>query len=436
MGRGGSEHRALRTGGVRGLVTEQAPAARAGWRSVSQLTVRDRLIAAARSPSLTWRAFLTSRLLVLLAGAGGVLTTTKHDGIAALLTLRQLGPVGNLLAGSANRFDAGYYLAIAGHGYAAVGARGTAFYPLYPFSIRVLGFVTGSDVLAGMLISAVSFSAALVVLHRLTELELGRAAADATVLLMAFAPLTLFFTAVYTESLFLLLSVGTLLALRRERWMLAGILAALAALTRPTGILLAVPIAVAVIRRRRRLHRQILWSLTPPAAVGLYLVTLSAAGYPWMAPFQAEASWHRLDVGPLVGFTAALVAAIKGAVAIVGNGASIYHPTLLGPLGHGAESVLLFLLLLLCLALLARCLRSLPLEYGAYAALAVAMCISSPQIGQPLTSFDRYTLTIVPLWMAAGAWVAKRGLQRPVVVVGSILLVFYTVQFSSWSFIA
>jgi hypothetical protein len=64
------------------------------------------------------------------------------------------------------------------------------------------------------------------------------------------------------------------------------------------------------------------------------------------------------------------------------------------------------------------------------------MCISSPQIGQPLTSFDRYTLTIVPLWMAAGAWVAKRGLQRPAVVVGSILLVFYTVQFSSWSFIA
>jgi hypothetical protein len=418
------------------MIAEHAPTGREGWGSVSRLPVRDRLIAAARKPSLTCRAFLASRLLVLLAGAGGVLTVTKHAGANVTATFaHQLGSVGYVLAGSADRFDSAYYLEIAGHGYASLGARGTAFYPLYPFSIRLLGFITGSDVIAGVLISAASFAAALVLLHKLTELELGRAAADATILLVAFAPLSFFFTAVYTESLFLVLSVGALLAVRREQWMLAGILGALAALTRPTGILLVIPIAIGVIRRRRRLDLQVLWSLSGLAAVGFYLAMVAAAGYSWTAPFQAETSWHRADVGPVVGVVAGLVAAIKGIVATAGNGASIYHPTLLGPLSYGAESVLLFSVLVLCCVLLARCFRRLPLEYGAYAALALAMCVSSPEIGQPLTSLDRYALTIFPLWMVAGAWVAKRGLQRPAVIVGSILLVFYTVQFSSWSFI-
>jgi hypothetical protein len=244
------------------VATDQAPATRGRPGSISPSSGVARLIAAGRRPSLTCRAFLASRLIVLLAGVGGVLTVAKHAGANVTTALaHQLGPVGNVLAGSVDRFDALNYLAIAAHGYSALGAKGTAFYPFYPYCIRLLGVVTGSDVLAGVLVSAASFATALVLLHRLTELELGRPAADATVLLLAFAPLSFFFTAIYTESLFLLLSVGTLVAVRRERWMLAGILGALAAVTRPTGILLAVPIAVGVIRRRRRLHPQGLWSL-------------------------------------------------------------------------------------------------------------------------------------------------------------------------------
>jgi hypothetical protein len=399
-------------------------------------TVTSDLIAAARRPSLILRAFLLSRLLVLVAGAGGVLTVAKHVGTGVTASFaQQLGPVGYVLAGSADRFDSAFYLGIASHGYAASGASTTAFYPFYPLSIRLLGFITGSDVIAGILISAASFAAALVLLHKLTELELGRGAADATVLLLAFAPLSFFFTAIYTESIFLLLTVGAMLAARRERWMLAGVLGALAALTRPTGLLLALPIAIAHLRRRRRLDAQLLWSLAPLAAVGAYLAMLVASGFSWMAPFQAEANWHRVSAGPLIGIAAGVSAAARGLVAIFDNGAAIYHPTLLGPLSPSAESVVLGLVLLLACALIVRCFKRLPLEYGAYAAVTLAMCVSSPQLGQPLTSLDRYVLTIFPLWMAAGAWVAKRRLQAPAVVLGSILLVFYTVQFSSWSFV-
>jgi Dolichyl-phosphate-mannose-protein mannosyltransferase len=374
---------------------------------------------------------------VLLAGAGGTLTVTKHIGANVTVAMaHQLGRVGYVLAGSADRFDSSWYLGIAGHGYTSL--RATAFFPLYPFLTRTVGFVTGSDVIAGVLISVISFAAALMLLHRLTELELGRRAADATVLLVAFAPLSFFFSAIYTESLFLLLSVATLLAVRRERWMLAGVLGALATLTRPTGILLMVPIAVGLIRRRRRLDPRLLWSLTGFAALGSYLALLAAAGYPWTAPFQAEADWQRVSSGPLIGLAAGVFRAIKGVIMIAGgNSGPIYHATQFAPpFSASAESVLLLLVLMLGVVLVVRCLRSLPLEYGAYAALALVMCLSDPQVNQPLVSLDRYVLTIFPLWMVAGAWVAKRNLQRSAVVIGSILLVFYTVSFSSWSFIA
>jgi len=419
---------------VRAADTQGRRLARAGW------SLRRSWHALARwsaGTSLPLRAFVYSRVLALGAGAGGVLTVAKHVPAADVTaSMRQFGPVGYLLAGSVARFDSGYYLDIAQHGYRTTSAASTAFYPLYPFAIRLLGWLTGSGVLAGAVISAVSFAVALVLLHRLTELELGTRAADVAVLLVAFAPLSFFFTAVYTESIFLLLSVGAMLAVRRERWMLAGVLGALCALTRPTGVLLAAPIAIAVLRHRPRIDRRLLWSLLPLAGVGLYLVVLAANGFGWMAPFRAEASWHRIDAGPVVGVAAGLHAAFRGLVAIVGNGVSIYEPTQNGPFSGSAEAVLLGLVLVLACALAVRCFRRLRLECAAYAALALATCVSSPVVGQPLASLDRYVLTIFPLWMVAGAWVARRRLEAPAVALGALLLVFYTIEFSHSTFIA
>ena len=54
-------------------------------------------------------------------------------------------------------------------------------------------------------------------LHRLAALELGERDARGTVLLVAFVPTAVFFSAVYSESLFLLVSVGAFLAARHGR---------------------------------------------------------------------------------------------------------------------------------------------------------------------------------------------------------------------------
>lgn len=394
------------------------------------------LLARVRATSLPVRAFLISRLVVFVAGAGGVLSLAKHaPGHEAADSMGRLGSVGSVLAGSVDRFDAAYYLGIAAHGYGAVSSGRLAFFPLYPLTIRIVSLVVGSGVIAAFLVSAAAFVAALAVLHRLTELELGRRGADATVLLLAFSPLSFFFTAVYTESLFLLLSVASVLAARQGRWRLACGLGALATLTRPTGILLAVAIGLVRLRARGGLDRSLAWLLALPATLLGYLAFLAASGYGWLAPFQAQSGWHRVTSGPITGLASAIWAAVRGAARIAA-GATVYDPRLIGPFSPGAESVILLVVLAVMVAGTVLALRRLPLGYGAYAAVVILLCLSSPEIGQPLWSLDRFALTLFPLWMVAGAWVAGRRLEKPALVLSAGLLAFYTLQFSSWAFVA
>ncbi len=231
-------------------------------------TLAGRLGRAAHACPMPLRAFVLSRLIVIGAGVAGALAVPRRAGWTMFDPLRlsaRLGSVGNVLAAPALRWDSIHYLAIAEHGYAR--ASDTAFFPLYPLLIRALGYMLGSDPLAGVAISTVSFVVALALLHRLTELELGRSAADATVLLVALAPLSFFFTALYTESLFLALSLGAVYAARRERWPLAAFLGALATVTRVPGVLLVIPLAVMHLKTHRRPDRGVWWLLLMPGAL-------------------------------------------------------------------------------------------------------------------------------------------------------------------------
>src|SRR5207248_9164658 len=97
--------------------------------------------------------------------------------------------------------------------------------------------------LSAYVVSATAFVVALVLLHRLVELELGARFARPVLLLVAFWPASFFFSAPYSESLFLAISVGMFYAARTGSWRLAAGLCALATATRPTGLLLLLPLA-------------------------------------------------------------------------------------------------------------------------------------------------------------------------------------------------
>ena len=89
-------------------------------------------------------------------------------------------------------------------------------------SSRLAGAPLGSALVGGALASTALLGVALVLLHRLVALDHDRAVARNAVLVTALFPMSFFFSAVYSESLFLALSVGAVYAARRERWALGG----------------------------------------------------------------------------------------------------------------------------------------------------------------------------------------------------------------------
>ncbi|MBR1585307.1 MAG: hypothetical protein IJ662_07205 [Clostridia bacterium] len=137
--------------------------------------------------------------------------------------------------------DAVRYIDIAGNGYVREGenAINLVFYPLYPWLMRALSYFTGSLPAAGVLLSQCSYAAASIFLYEWLILD-GRDAWFG-VLLLALYPFSVFVMGVYTEGLFLLLTVSCLFCIRTRRFAWAGITGFLAALCRTQGMLLIFP---------------------------------------------------------------------------------------------------------------------------------------------------------------------------------------------------
>src|SRR3954463_3277643 len=212
-------------------------------------------------------ALVGSRLLVWAAGAGAAAlwglsarTTLFDPGVVT----RPFGPAGNALVAPLARWDSVWYLAIANDGYPADDPRRAAFFPLYPLLVRAVNAVVREPIVAGTLVSLACFAVALVLLHRLTELELGAPAARATVWALALFPGAVFFSAVYSEALYLALSVGCLYAARTGRFGWAALAGALGAATRSAGVVLVVPLAVMWLGQRDRRVRDAAWIALVP----------------------------------------------------------------------------------------------------------------------------------------------------------------------------
>ena len=150
----------------------------------------------------------------------------------------------NLLA----RWDTYFYYTIATDGYhwdpSAFLHYNVVFFPLYPTLMRWGGAALGGHpLLAGLVVSIAAFAGALLLVYRLAALELGEEYAWRVILLMSTFPYALYYSAVYTESLFLLLSVGAFYAMRRRRLRWVAVCGFAAGLTRPNGFWLALPLA-------------------------------------------------------------------------------------------------------------------------------------------------------------------------------------------------
>ena len=178
------------------------------------------------------------------------------------------------------RWDSVHFLRIAEHGYSTAE---TAFYPLYPALVAGLGRVFfGHYIVAGIVVSLAATLAAFVLLERLAGERLGAAGGRRAVLYLALFPTALFLQAVYSESLFLFLSLGAFALAERSRFAEAGAVAGLAILTRPTALALLPPLALLAGRHWWRLA-------TALPIVAIYpLLLWRRLGDPWDSRTRKE----------------------------------------------------------------------------------------------------------------------------------------------------
>ena len=228
-------------------------------------------------------AFLLSRAIIFAIWFGVLqYPTPAVDGEANAwepkLVLTAPG-FGDALAGLVRTYDASWYATIAEHGYDpgpfdANVQHNWAFFPLHPLLWRAASAVTGEFALTGILLANLYFFVALIVVHRVVlALDFDTATADRAVLALALFPVSYFFALPWTESLFLLLSASCFLAAIRERWGLAGLLAALAAVTRVSGLFLLPALAILLWRARGR--------SSPVAWLTLAMAPLAFAAFAW-----------------------------------------------------------------------------------------------------------------------------------------------------------
>ena len=344
------------------------------------------------------------------------------------------------------RWDALWYEKISLGGYVPTGLPGntgntTAFFPLYPLLVRALGgwAGNGATLVVATLLSLVTFAIGLAIVHRLATLELGPQVGRAAVFLIAFWPAGPFFSAPYTESLFLALSAGTFLAARSDRWWLAGLLAGLASATRNTGVLLIVPLAIIYFYgprpligeraspegRRHRLaprvpaRRDILWLALVPTGLVAFSVYLQVKLGNWQAWRTTQKAFGRPHItSPITTVRLALTDAWNAVHFGLGN---LGAPSLLD---LGALGVLLVSLVGIA--------RRLPFAYLAWVLVALAPAFFSPYEHEALRSLPRFLSVMFPIAMWLGYELVRRRLLIPVLALSAVLLAGTTAAFTLW----
>lgn len=338
-------------------------------------------------------------------------------------------------------WDGFWYSLIAEQGYDVHPAT-TAFWPLYPWTMRFVSEVFGvTPELAGWALSNVAFYAALVILYRLVRLEWGDGVARRSVWLLAFFPTAFYFSAVYSESFFLLFSVLAFYWARTGRWWQAGLAAACAALTRNVGVLLGIPMVI-MFARQYRVHPRYWPShsvalLLPALGPLIYFTYLGARFNNPLLTLDVQKGWAREQGMPWQTFQMA-----SDQLGLAWLRMLLASPTWETLTSHAVRfsfseyESLDLIVTLLVLPLVIYCLRKLPLEYSLYAAIVFVLPMFSPSTIHPLMSFPRFTLVLFPLFVGLAVLTRNRWAFAAVLIPSVALLAVLTIQFSTWYWVA
>lgn len=333
--------------------------------------------------------YVISRIVVV-----GTLATTRH-----IVTTRHF-PVPIETHTGLLAWDASWYRDIAHLGYDRVASEGLRFFPLFPLLGRAVSWFPGASSGFGVVFVANASALALgFALHRLVLHERhDPALARRAVWLVYVAPPAFVLVMGYAEATFMTFATIAFLGLRSRRWWLAAIFGFLAGLTRPVGVLLAVPAVVEGYQQRD--PKAAAPAAAPVVGMFAYLVWAAHRTHDFWYPLRAQQDPTRRGhwVDP--------VRAVAHNVheLFVGDHVSA---------GVHTVSAIVFVALLVVIA------RRWPLSFTLYAGAALVVALSS----RNLDSLERYGLATIPFVLAGADVIAEPGRERVVLCLAGAGLV-------------
>lgn len=352
----------------------------------------------ASTGSTSWRravavglgAYIVSRLCVIGATAvraSQVVVDARAD--------EELEPTaGSVISGVLTSWDGRWYLELIRRGYPeSIPANITyeqlearaAFFPLYPWTVRAADFVLpGGDTLAALTVNFVmgAISVLLVGLIARRLYSVGVAARAMT--LYAVFPGSAILSFAYSEALMIVLAAACLLLLIDQRWLLAGLAAALTTGTRPNGIAVVAACAVAsfiAIRQRRQW-----WSL-----ISVVLAPVGFVLFQWYVDRTAgeRGAWFRVQREAWSEGTSFGATAVTNTLGF-----------LTSPLSSPADALTALSMAALVFMVFCAWKVRLPWILVAYCAVVVALML----IPETVTARPRFLFTAFPFFIAVAAW--------------------------------
>ena len=335
-------------------------------------------------------AFVVSRMCVI-AGAGvraaQIVVDAREDGEPEQSAYNTITEV-------LTSWDGRWYLEIVRRGYPdsippnitydQLEAR-AAFFPVYPWTVRITDAVLpGGDTLAALIVNLLLGAMSVVLVGLLARRLFSISVAARSMTLYAVFPGSFVLSFAYSEATLLVLAAACLLFLVDERWLLAGLAAALATGARPNGIALVAACAVAsaiAIRRSRDW-----WSL-----IAVALAPIGFLGFQWYIDRTTgeRGAWFRVQREAWAEGTS------FGATAVTNTFDFLTHP-LASPTDALTALTVLALIGMTYCAWRVR----LNLILTAYSAVIVALML----IPETVTARPRFLFTAFPLIIAVAAW--------------------------------
>lgn len=200
------------------------------------------------------------------------------------------------------KWDANNYqrIAIGGYSYHIENGDFTtlAFFPLYPWLVRIVNLIFRNEVLSGIIMSGLLYSGACTYLYKLFSIDYNKSTAIRALVYLSVFPHALFFGVMMNESMLLFTMAATFYYIRTHNWKLVGIFGALAALSRMVGILMAIPAAIEwlehyeILGKLREKKIKEIWRLFYSKGLWIFLM-LAGLGIYLFCNYKTTGEWFK-----------------------------------------------------------------------------------------------------------------------------------------------